>query len=378
MKVYIKDYYQTRFGELWERSLTDLIFEVATRLLDNNGLSVKDISAVFLGNMLSGVLDKNLLLSAKINEVLGNIGLPVVRSEAACASGSVALYNAVNFLKSEQGRYVLVLGVEKMTDFSVDEVTTALSVALSGSEQMSGLTFPGVYALMARLYLDKYNYTEEDLAKVAVINHFWGSLNPKAQFRNRITIADVLNSAYVADPLKVYDCSPISDGCAGVLLTTEQSQVEIASCCVATDSLAITERKDLLKLQSVVRSGQQALEKAGIDLDDIDLLEVHDCFTIAELLVLESLGVCSQGTAVEFVSKFNQDNPFELKPVVNTSGGLKSSGHPVGATGVKQIGEIFLQLTNQAGERQIDNAKVGLAQNTAGSGGLSVVTILKK
>ncbi len=378
MKIYIKDYYQTKFGELWDKSLTDLIFETVSVLLKNNNLSACDLSAVFVGNMLSGVLDDNLLLSAKINEILSNAGLPVIRSEAACASGAVAFFNAVNFLKSGQGKTVLVLGVEKMTDFSSEEVTTALASALSGPEQLAGLTFPGAYALMAKVYLEKYGYTQEHLANVAVANHFWGSLNPKAQFRQKISVSDVLNSAYVADPLKIYDCSPISDGCAGLLLTTEKTAVEVSACSVATDTLSLSERKDLLVLDSVARSAELALTSAGVSIQEIDLLEVHDCFTIAHLLVLESLGVCGKGEAGDWFADFDQNKPFALRPVVNTSGGLKSCGHPVGATGVKQIGELFLQLSNKAGARQVSGAKVGLAQNTAGSGGLSVVSILTR
>lgn len=378
MRVFVKGYYSTKFGELWDKSLSDLIEEAIFGVLKSANLEVKDISAIFVGNMLSGMLDENLLLSAKINEILGNPGLPIFRFEAACASGGTAFYNAVQFLKAEKGKNVLVLGLEKMTDFCTEDVTTALASALSGEEQVAGLTFPGAYALMARYYLEKYGYSEENLAYVSVKNHFFGSLNPKAHFRKKITLEDVLNSAYIAEPLKVLDCSPISDGASALILSTEKSLVEVASCEVATDTISLVRRKNLDEMLSVKRSGERAFSFAGVEAKDVDVAEVHDCFSIAEILVIESLGFWKKGEGGERMKEFDLEDPFKSKPVVNTSGGLKAAGHPVGATGIKQIGEIFLQLSGRAEKRQVEGAKLGLAQNTAGSGGLSVVTILKR
>ncbi len=378
MRIYIKDYYSTNFGELWEKSLGDLIAEVISGLLSESGIDKSRIDAVFIGNMLSGMLDENLLLSAKVNEILGNPGIPVIRSEAACASGGVAFYNAYQYLRSGEGENVIVLGVEKMSDFCVEDVTSALASALAGEEQQVGLTFPGAYALMARYYLSKYGYTEKDLAYVAFKNHFFASLNEKAHFRQKVSIDDVLNSPYVADPLKVLDCSPISDGAAGLILSTKRSEVEVLSCCVATDTHSLAGRQDLDTLKSVQRSAQKAFARAGLQQSQVDVVELHDCFSIAEILVMEDLGFWRKGEGGARIKEFDQKNPFKTRPVVNTSGGLKAAGHPVGATGVKQIGEIFLQLKKKAGARQVPGAKVGLAQNTAGSGGLSVVSILAR
>ncbi len=378
MKVFVKGYYTTKFGELWEKSLSDLIEEAIRGVLKETGLKLKDISAIFVGNMLAGVLDENLLLSAKINEILENSGIPIFRFEAACASGGVAFYNALQFSKAGKGRNVLVLGVEKMTDFCTEDVTSALASALSGEEQLAGLTFPGAYALMARFYLEKYGYTEENLAYISVKNHFFGSLNPKAHFQKKITLEQVLSSPYIAEPLKILDSSPISDGASAIILSIERTKVQVASCETATDTISLLKRKNLDEMLAVKKAGEKAFESAGVEAQDIEVAEVHDCFSIAEILVMEALGFWRKGEGGEKAKAFDLENPFSQRPVVNTSGGLKSAGHPVGATGVKQIGEIFLQLSGKAEGRQVEGVKVGLAQNTAGSGGLSVVTILKR
>ncbi len=378
MRVYIKDYYSTKFGELWEKSLGDLISEVISGLLSSSGIDKKRIDAVFVGNMLSGMLDENLLLSAKVNDILGNLGIPVVRSEAACASGGVAFYNACQYLRAGEGENVIVLGVEKMSDFCMEDVVSALASALAGEEQQAGLTFPGAYALMAQYYLSKYGYTEEDLAYVAVKNHFFADLNDKAHFRQKISLDDVLKSPYVADPLKVLDCSPISDGAAGLILSAERSDVEVLSCCVSTDTHTLSGRQSLDAIKSVQRSSEKAFARAGVQQEDVDIVELHDCFSIAEIIIMEDIGFWRKGEGGQRIKEFSLENPFKVRPVVNTSGGLKAAGHPVGATGVKQIGEVFLQLKGAAGARQVPEAKVGLAQNTAGSGGLSVVSILSR
>lgn len=380
--ISIIGFYQTRFGELWEKSLFNLVEETIFSLLKENQLSIDQVGAIFFGNMLSGVLENNLHSSAKIAEMVKK-NIPIFRVESACASGGVAFYLAKQYLEANFNKTVLVIGAEKMTDFSPEEVTQALSGAASGDEQEVGLTFPGVYALMANFYLQKYGYSEENLAYVAVKNHFHGRLNKKAHFQKKINIDDVLKSAYVAYPLKVLDSSPISDGAAGLILTNNKDlikkskyQVKVLASEMATDSISLMEREKIDEIKATKIAAQKAFSFAKITNKHIQVAEVHDCFTIAEILAMEDLGFWRKGEGGKRVK--DQETMFGNggKLIVNSSGGLKAAGHPIGATGIKQIGEIFLQLTNQAFNRQVKNAHYGLAHNVGGSGGTAVVTIL--
>ncbi len=375
-------YYSTKFGELWERSLFDLVKEAAFGVLKSTAVELERIEAIFFGNMLAGVLENNLHSSSKIAEVL-KVNIPVFRVEAACASGGVAFHLAVKYLQSGAGKTVMVIGAEKMIDYSPEQITTALSAAASGEEQEVGLTFPGLYALMANYYLNKYRYPEENLAYVSLKNHYHGSLNDKAHFQKKITIDDVLESPYVAFPLKVLDSSPISDGGAAVILTSEEDlikkvkkKVEVLSSMVASDSISLTKRKSLDEIYATKIAAEKAFKETKLERNQIDVVEVHDCFSIAEILAMEDLGFWKKGEGGERIKELSTMYGQGGRVVVNTSGGLKAAGHPVGATGVKQIGEIFLQLTGQATNRQVKNARYGLAHNVGGSGGTAVVTIL--
>lgn len=374
-------FYQTKFGELWERSLFDLVKEAIDNGLINAQLSIEEIEAIFFGNMLAGVLENNLHSGAKISEMIKRY-IPIFRVEAACASGGAAFYNAYQYLKANLNKTVMVLGAEKMTDFSPEEITQALSAAASGDEQEVGLTFPGAYALMANYYLKKYHYKEENLAAVAVKNHYHGFFNKKAHFRKKITLDMVLNSPYVAYPLKVFDSSPISDGAAVLILTNDQRLIKktknkafVLACEMATDSISLMERERLDEIKATKIAAEKVFLQTKIKRKQIQVAEVHDCFTIAEILAMEDLGFWKKGEGAEKAKNF-ETILGQGDLVVNPSGGLKSAGHPVGATGVKQVGEIFLQLTHQAEERQVKNARFGLAHNVGGSGGTAVVTIL--
>lgn len=376
----IAGYYTTQFGELWNRSLFDLVEEVAIGVLKNTKLPKEKIDAIFFGNMLSGLLDNNLHASAKISEILG-VHVPIFRIESACASGGMAFHLANKYIESGSAKTVLVIGAEKMTDYSPEQTTKGLAAASSGEEQEVGLTFPGLYAMMAREYLTRYNYTEENLAYVSHKNHFHGSLNDKAHFKRKITVEQVLKSSYVADPLKVLDCAPISDGAAAVVLTTDSLILKRNKHCkvlateTATDSISLKHRKSLDEIYSTKLAAQKAFHKAKIKPSDINVAELHDCFSIAELFAMEAVGFWKKGEAGENIKELGTMYGSGGSLIVNTSGGLKAAGHPVGATGIKQIGEIYLQLTKQAINRQV-KAKYGLAQNVGGSGGTSVVTIL--
>ncbi len=380
--ISVVSYYTTKFGELWDKSLFDLVEEAAVGALKNTGIGIGEIDAIFFANMLAGRLENNLHTSAKIAELF-KVNIPVYRVEAACASGGVAFNLAKNYLEANPNKTVLVLGAEKMTDYSPEETTESLAGAASGEEQETGLTFPGLYAMMANFYLKKYRYTEENLAYVSVKNHFHGSLNDKAHFRNIITIEQVLKSSYIAVPLKVLDSSPISDGASALIITNNKnfikrikSPVRIFSSKVVNDAISLKSRKRLDEILATKIAADQAFTEAQVERKDISVAEVHDCFSIAEILAMEDLGFWRKGKGGEEITKKMTMLNSGSMLTVNTSGGLKAAGHPVGATGIKQIGEIYLQLSKQAIGRQVKNAKYGLAQNVGGSGGTAVVTIL--
>ena len=377
----IVGYYSTKFGELWDQSLDTLMKEAVEGVLKETNLEKEHIDAIFLGNMLGGVIEKKLLLEAHVSELLG-VHIPIYRIEAACASGGMAFQMANDYLKAYPDKTVIVLGAEKMTDVSAEVVTQALGSAASEDEQYVGLTFPGVYGLLAQLYLKKYGYTEEHLASVTVKNHAHGVLNEKAHFRRYVTVDDVLESPYVAYPLKVLDSSPISDGAAAVVITNNNAlikksrSVKILSSQVATDCISIAKRTNLDELAATKIAGNKAFAEAGLERSAIHVMEVHDCFSIAELLALEDLGFWKKGSAGKHAQEMSTHIESGSNLIVNTSGGLKAAGHPVGGTGIKQIGEVYLQLTGQAGKRQVKQGSYGLTHNVGGSGGVAVVTIL--
>ncbi|OGK44071.1 hypothetical protein A2957_01250 [Candidatus Roizmanbacteria bacterium RIFCSPLOWO2_01_FULL_38_11] len=374
-------YHTTKFGEQWNKSLFDLISEAIHGVIKEMKIDKEEINAVFFGNMLAGILENNVHGGSKISEIL-KTHVPMYRVEAACASGGLAFNLACQYLNANKNSTVLVVGGEKMTDYPTPKVITALSAAASGEEQEAGLTFPGLYAMLARIYLHTYGYTEEHLAAVSVKNHFHGTFNDKAQFQKEISIEDVLKSPYIADPLKVLDASPISDGASAILVTNNRhiahridKKMTVLSSQAATDSISLSGRAYLDRLDSTVQAGNKAFSDAKLSPIDISVAEVHDCFSIAEILAMEDLGFFKKGEGGErmknYETMFGKTNGL----VVNTSGGLKASGHPVGATGVKQIGEVFLQLTQQAGKRQVKKIKYGLTHNVGGSGGTAVVNI---
>lgn len=380
-KNYVIGFYQTKFGELWEKSLFDLVSEAIFGVLKMVAIEKERIDAVFFGNMLAGVLENNLHSAAKIAEILGT-NIPVFRVEAACASGGTAFHLACQYLNQNSNKTILVLGAEKMNDYSPDEITQALSSAASGDEQEIGVTFPGLYALLANYYLNQYHYNEESLAYVSVKNHYHGSLNEKAHFQKPITLDQVLKSPYVAYPLKILDSSPISDGAAALLLTNDQNlvkridkKISCLASAVATDTINLAKRKNLDQLLATKIAAEKAFAQAKILPKNINVAEVHDCFSIAEILAMEDIGFWKKGEGGRRIKDEETKLGNGGSLIVNPSGGLKAAGHPVGATGIKQIGEIFLQLTNQAGKRQVNKAKYGLTHNVGGSGGTAVISI---
>ncbi|MCJ7508376.1 MAG: thiolase domain-containing protein [candidate division Zixibacteria bacterium] len=372
-----------KWGELWDKSLRDIFVEAALEAIDDAG--VDKIDSMYVGCMSSGLFIHQEHLGSLLADYLGVNPIPCTRVESACASGGAAVRAGFIEVASGISDIVLAGGVEKMTDVSVDGATFALATAADQEyEVYQGVTFPGLYAMMARAHMEKYGTTREQLAQVAVKNHKHGSMNPLAQFPMQITVEQVINSVMVADPLTVLDCSPITDGAAAIILCSlekakelglKKPLVKIIGSGQATDTIALHSRDDLTFLKATQKAGEVAFKMANKKPSDIHLAEVHDCFTIAELIVLESLGLMEKGEAGKATE--NGMTTIGGKIPINTSGGLKSKGHPVGATGVAQIVEITKQLRGEAGKRQVKNAKVGLAQNMGGSGGSTVVHILE-
>jgi acetyl-CoA C-acetyltransferase len=370
-----------KWGELWEKSTRNIFVESALLAMDDAG--VDKLDAMYVGCMTSGLFTAQEHLGSVMADYLGQRGIPATRVESACASGGLAFRSAYIDVASGMHDVVLAGGVEKMTDVAGGGATYALASAADKQwECVSGVTFTGLYAMMAVAHMHKYGTKREQLAAVAVKNHHNGSMNPRAQFRMEVTIEGVINSTKVADPLNILDCSPITDGAASVILVPadmakkfKKPGAKVIGTGHATDTIALHDRDDLTTLSAVAESAEQAYKMSGKGPKDIDLFEVHDCFTIAEIIVSESLGLFERGKGGPAVEA--GETSLEGRFPINTSGGLKSKGHPVGATGVAQIVELTEQLRGEAGDRQLKNARVGLAQNMGGSGGSSVVHILE-
>lgn len=365
----------TKFGELWDKSLEDLALEASTQAIQNSEIDKSKIDAIFVGNMLYGKLSGQDHIGALVSSIL-ELKIPASHIEAACASGGLAVQNAVHSLKAGVYKNVLVLGVEKMTDYSTSQISEALMGAGSEMERDAGLTFPALYALMAKSHMEKYGTTRKNLASVSVKNHKHASLNSLAQFPYEIDIDKALKAPYIAEPFTIFDSSPISDGAAAIILSTEIDGPEIIASQSATDTVDLSQRNSLTEIEATKIASQKAYKEAGITPKDLDILEVHDCFTIAEIMAMEDLGLCKKGDG----GKFIESGATKLggKTPVNTSGGLKACGHPVGATGVKQIIEIVKQFEGNLGARQTKNPKIGLAQNVGGTGATVVIHILRK
>ncbi len=343
----------------------------------------RDIQGLFVG-MMSESYEHQAHVAPLLLDWIGLLPIPAVRTEGACASSSVALRNAICAIRSGLYDVVLVGGVEKMTHFSTTGVTEVLAMASDFPfEQWHGISFPGIFGMMAVDHMHRYGTTEEQMAKVAVKNHEHGLLNPKAHFQKRITVNDVLSSSRVAWPLKLYDCCPRSDGASCLILTSPKiakkftdTPVNIVGSGQAQDTLGLFERETFSSMKVTRLASQQAYKMAGLGPSDIDVAELHDCFTIAEIMAYEDLGFCETGKG----GKLIEDGATQLggKIPTNTSGGLKAKGHPVGATGTAQAHEIYLQLTNQAGKRQVSGAKIGLTENVGGSASTGVVHIYQR
>lgn len=372
----------TKYGKLNE-SIIEIALNASKDAIESAGITPNDIQAGYISNVF-GVADKQVHMAPVIMSNLGIPHVPGLTIESACGSGSVMLREAYANIAAGFYDCVLALGVEKITHTGTTQSTTLFSYCSDFFyEGGNGATFPGLFASIARAYMTTHKANEEDLAYVAVKNHENGILNPKAHVRKKITVDDVMKSPVVASPLKLYDCCPFSDGASAVILCNEEfakksrkPYVEVIGSGRGASPAAVQAREDITTIPSTISAAKQAYKMAGITPKDIDFAEVHDCFTIAEIIDIEDLGFFPKGTAARAVTegatKINGEIP------INPSGGLKSKGHPIGATGVGQVVEVFEQFTGKAGERTVKNAETALTHNFGATGASAAVHIFRK
>ena len=370
---------QTKFGELWEVSFRDLITEAGMKAVADADIEGADLEAMYVGNMTAGLFIQQEHIASLIADHSGLTPIPCTRVEAACASGGLALRNGIMAVASGYHDVVISAGVEKMTD--VVDPTPAIATASDQEwEAQQGVTFPSLYAMMARRHMHEYGTTREQLAMFSVNNHKNGALNPLAQYPFEIGVDQVLNSTMVADPLRLLDCSPVTDGAAAVILCPAEdarkytdTPVYVKASAQASGTIALHDRRDITTIDSTVHASRTAYDMAGVGPKDIDAVEVHDCFSINGILAIEDLGFVEKGQGGNAVEEgliaIDGDLP------VNPSGGLKARGHPLGATGIAQAAEMVWQLRGDAGKRQVDGIRIGMTHNIGGTGGTAAVHI---
>ena len=371
----------TKYGKL-DDSISDITLQASVGAIESAGIESKDITAGYISNVF-GVADKQVHLGPVVMSNLGISDRPSLSIESACGSGSVSFREAYANVAAGFYDVALVTGVEKVPLSGTEWTTTYFSYCSDFFyEGQAGASFPGLFASMARAYIHEFNATEEDFAQVAVKNHDNGLLNPKAHLRKKITVDDVMSSAVVASPLKLYDCCPFSDGASAVILCSEKfakehggNYIEVLGSGRGGSPAALQGREHLTTIPSTKIAAEAAYKMAGITPKDVDFAEVHDCFTIAEIVDSEDLGFFEKGKGVQAVREGKTKLNSEIS--INPSGGLKSKGHPIGATGVGQVVEVFDQLTGKAGERTVKNAKIGLTQNFGATGASCAVHIFQ-
>lgn len=374
--VFINGIGRTKFGNM-PQSLGELAYESMYTAIQDSPLDILDIDAIFVSNFLGGVLNRQLHLNSLIASLIPGVNIPIIRIETACASGSVSLNQAIHSLSKFSN--VMIVGVEKMNGTKIVNPIDAIATAGDYNlDTQNGLIFPAAYALIAQQYMLKYGIGHEILEEISYINHKNANLNPLAHFYHKeVTKQMIKDSPAVASPLNLFDCSPISDGAVSIIVSDKKHSdrdIPILSSHTSTDSISLTQRADITSFNATKIASKNAYTEAGIQSKDVDFLEVHDCFTINQLIALEDLQICESGKAVELVQNGNIEINGEIP--VNVDGGLKANGHPIGATGLAQIFEIVTQLRLEAGKRQVNDPEIGLAHNIGGVGGTSGITIL--
>jgi acetyl-CoA C-acetyltransferase len=373
---------QTRFGAFPDRDLRSLAVEAGQKCLDSGHISPAQIESFYLGNFAGPEFVGQNHLAPYVSTALGILDAPATRIEAACASSGSAFFHAWSEVASGLYDLVMVVGVEKMTSLPTPRVSEILAAAGDcAGEIRAGSTFASLFAMIARRHMHDFGTRKEHLAAVAVKNHANGALNPNAHMRKVITLEQALAGKPIAEPLNLYDCSLVSDGAAAVILAPMERAAEftakpvrILGIAQASDYVALDQKPDITTFPAVRRAGEKAYKMAGVSARDIEFAELHDCFTIAEIIAYEDLGFVPRGEGGPYAAAGCTTRTGE-RPV-NTSGGLKSKGHPVGATGVAQICELTQQIRCEAGERQLARHSLGLAENLGGSGATCVVSIL--
>ncbi|MEX2705737.1 MAG: thiolase domain-containing protein [Candidatus Freyrarchaeum guaymaensis] len=371
----------TKIGHLFSESLRSLFSKAVRSALEDAGNP--KIDALYVGNMSAGQFNNQENIAALLSDFAGLNGIPATRVEEGCGSGAAAFYTGYKAVSSGVHDFVVVGGVEKMMDTATNDATSIVSTVTDQEyEAFLGLSLVGINAMVMRLYMNTFGVERESFAKFSVLMHENASKNPYAQFPFRISMEKAMNSNPVAEPIHLMDCAPLGDGAAALVLCPTEyaknfthSPVEIIGAGYGTDSFIFHTRDDFLSLKATRDAARDAYRMAGITPGDVDLMEIHDAFSITAFLTMEDLGFVEKGAAAQAVDEdlISLDGPIPVNP----SGGLKARGHPLGATGVYQVAEVVLQLRGEAGARQVQDAEIGLANNISGFGAASFVHILR-
>lgn len=380
--VYVIGAGESKYGELWDRSLRDITVEAGLKAVESAGLRTKDLDIIYAGNSLGGIISKQEHLGALIADHAGLSGedIPAIKIEASTASGAAAIHQAYMALKSGEIDVAMVIGAEKMTELYGNEMIDITSSILDREwESFVGGTPAAMAALSARLYMETFNVRREDLAKISINDHENASMNPVSHFKNKLSMKGALNSVWISEPLSLMDCAPMSDGASGIIMASENfvkrekmEGIKILASEMSQGSFSIQSREEIYTIDTARKASEKAFKKAGISPGKINHLELHNSYSIYGLMQIEDLGFAEKGKAKEIVESgigINGHLP------INSSGGLKAKGYPFGAVGVGQMVESYLQLMGKAGQRQIKGVERSLVYSMAGSGSASVVHI---
>ncbi len=376
--MYIAGIGRTKFGIL-DKSLPELLYMAIYKALEDCALKVEDLDAIIVANFLGGSTQSQMHLGSLVSSLLPGTNLPSFRVEAACASGGMAVFQGLSLLY-RGFENVLVVGGEKLNVLPNRELYK--NIAMAGDffrDQQEGLIFPAQYAIVASRYLRTCGACLDDLSSVSLKNYSNAAHNPLAHFNYKdLTLETINSSAVICSPLRLFDCCPISDGAASIIISRKKRSsrdIKIIGAGAITDAISLSQRKELTSFKAARSAAKAAYGMAGISPNDVDIAEVHDCFTIAELIAMEDLGFCGQGEAAGMLRR--NETSLSGRLPINTDGGLLADGHPVGATGIAQICEVVRQLRGEACERQVSKARIGLTHNVGGVGGTAVVHVLE-
>ena len=374
----------TPFGLHHDQSIEQLAEQAAIEAIFDSGIDRERIGVLYFGNFVSGVLNGQEILAGLVADNLGLPNIPCTKVEGACASGGIAFRHACLAIATGQCDVALVIGAERMSHKASNEVTAALNCAMNNAtDGRVGLTFPGVFGLIWSAYAERTGATREDISAVAVKNKWNGLKNPLAQMKKSITAEDILNSPLICDPLRLYDCCPISDGASALVLTTSEiakstghgQLIDVLASVQTRGSAHLSTQGDPCSFGATVEAARQAYATANISSNDLDFVELHDCFSIAEVIDSEDLGLIKRGHGARWAAEGNSAVSGMMP--INTSGGLLAKGHPVGATGVSQIYEAVKQLRGTHAN-QVPNAEIGMTHNLGGTGVVCTVNILAR